>query len=294
MSMNKSDSDHLLVATGISKSFGRRLRQGPCRQYPFAPLDAQTLYPGHRPAGRTPGVRHSGGGGNGPCIRTALRSGPIGSGCLGGRELKLLESRRLLTLLLAGVFLWSLSTVDWRGPIIHTGGLAAFLDFLASLFPPELSPGFLGLALSASWQTLAHAVARITLAVLIGFPLGVIASGSVSGSIRTGLGLAVAVRLILAAMRSIHELVWAVLFVAAFGLSSLTVILALALPYSGILGRIYGELFSQVPEGPLRALRASGASPSGCFCTDGCQWPCQICWATPFTAWSAPSGRRRS
>lgn len=180
---------------------------------------------------------------------------------MGRRELKFLESRRLLTLLLAGVFLWSLSTVDWRGPLIHTGGLGAFLDFLASLFPPELSPGFLGLALSASCKTLAYAVAGITLAVLIGFPLGVIASGSVSGSPRMGLGLAVAVRLILAAMRSIHELVWAVLFVATFGLSSMTVILALALPYGGILGRIYGELFNQVPEGPLRALRASGASP---------------------------------
>ena len=112
-----------------------------------------------------------------------------------------------------------------------------------------------------SLLTLAYAVAGITLAVLIGFPLGIIASGSVSGSAGTGLGLAVAVRFILAAMRSIHELVWAVLFVAAFGLSSLTVILALALPYAGILGRIYSELVNQVPEEPLRSLRASGASP---------------------------------
>ena len=180
---------------------------------------------------------------------------------MGGRELRLLESRRLLTLLLAGVFLWSLSSVDWKGPLIHTGGVGAFWDFLSSLFPPDLSPGFLRLALTASWQTLAYAVAGITLAVLIGFPLGVVASGSVSGSPRTGLGLAVAVRFTLAAMRSIHELVWAVLFVAAFGLSSLTVILALALPYAGILGRIYSELFSQVREEPLRSLRASGASP---------------------------------
>ncbi len=180
---------------------------------------------------------------------------------MGRRELRILESRRLLTLLLAGVFLWSLSSVDWQGPLIHTGGVAAFWNFLSALFPPDLSPGFLRLALTASWQTLAYAVAGITLAVLIGFPLGVIASGSVSGSPGTGLGLAVAVRFILAAMRSIHELVWAVLFVAAFGLSSLTVILALALPYAGILGRIYSELFNQVPEEPLRSLRASGASP---------------------------------
>lgn len=135
------------------------------------------------------------------------------------------------------------------------------MDFLSALFPPDLSPEFLGLAVAASWQTLAYAVAGITLAVLIGFPLGVIASGSALDSPRAGLGLAVAVRFVLAAMRSIHELIWAVLFVAAFGLSSLTVILALALPYGGILGRIYGELMYQVPEEPLRGLRTSGASP---------------------------------
>ena len=147
---------------------------------------------------------------------------------MGRRELRFLESRRLLTLLLAGGLLWSLSSVDWQGPLIHTGGVAAVWNFLAALIPPDLSPGFLRLALTASWQTLAYAVAGITLAVLVGFPLGVIASGSVSGSPGTGFGLAVAVRFILAAMRSIHELVWAVLIVADFGLSSLAVILALA------------------------------------------------------------------
>lgn len=64
-------------------------------------------------------------------------------------------------------------------------------------------------------------------------------------------------------MRSIHELVWAVVFVAAFGLSSLTVVLAIAIPYAGILGRIYSELLNDVPEEPLNGLRASGASPAG-------------------------------
>ena len=65
----------------------------------------------------------------------------------------------------------------------------------------------------------------------------------------------------LAVIRSIHELVWAVIFVAAFGFSSLAAILAIAIPYGGILGRIYGERLADVPEEPLRALRASGASP---------------------------------
>ncbi|MFQ6031207.1 MAG: PhnE/PtxC family ABC transporter permease, partial [Dehalococcoidia bacterium] len=155
--------------------------------------------------------------------------------------------------------------MDWRGPIIHTGGWETLRDFLLALFPPDLSPQFLHVALQASWQTLVYAVAGITLAGLIGFPLGVIASNTVTGSRRSGHQLVVAVRLLLAAIRSIHELVWAVLFVTAFGLSSLSAILAIAIPYGGILGRIYADLLNDVPQEPLRALRTSGASPFRVF-----------------------------
>ena len=89
-----------------------------------------------------------------------------------------LDARRLLSLVLIGAFVWSLSSVDWRGGIVHTGGGDALKDFPLALFPPELSPGFLKLGLIASWQTVVHAVAGITLAIIIGLPLGVIASGS--------------------------------------------------------------------------------------------------------------------
>ena len=144
---------------------------------------------------------------------------------MGRRKLKLLESRRLLTILLVGAFLWSLASIDWRGPLVHTGGPSAALGFLVAFFPPELSPEFLRLAVLASWQTLTYAVAGITLAVLIGVPMGIIASGATADSPRSALPQVVGVRFCLAALRSIHELVWAVLFVSAFGLSSLTVIL---------------------------------------------------------------------
>ena len=132
-------------------------------------------------------------------------------------------------MLLVGAAVWSVVSVDWGGPILHTGGLAALADFLLALFPPELSLDFLGLAVSATWQTLAFAVAGITLAVLLGLPLGVIASGATSGSSRGWIAVTIAgARFFLAAIRSIHELVWAVLFLAAFGLSSLTAVLAIA------------------------------------------------------------------
>ena len=104
-------------------------------------------------------------------------------------------------------------------------------------------------------------MAAITIAVAVGLPLGAVASGQVVSSSSRGRALAVGARLFLAVIRSVHELVWAVLFVAAFGLSSLAAILAIAIPYAGILGRIYGERLADVPDEPLRALSASGASP---------------------------------
>ena len=67
-------------------------------------------------------------------------------------------------------------------------------------------------------------------------------------------------RLLLGFMRAIHELVWAWLFVAALGLSPMAAVLALAIPYGGILGRIYADILNDVPDEPLEALRTSGAS----------------------------------
>ena len=174
----------------------------------------------------------------------------------------LLESRHLLTFLLLAAFIWSLTSVDWGGPLVHTGGGRSALKFFQALFSPDLSPGFLGIALKASWQTVAYAVAGMTLAVIIGFPLGIIASGTVvprSSPWRNW--LMAGTRLLLGGLRAVHELVWAVLLVAAIGLSPLAAIVALALPYGGILGRIYAELLQDVPPEPVRALQAAGASP---------------------------------
>ena len=173
----------------------------------------------------------------------------------------ILESPHLLTVLLIGAVAWSLATVNWSAPLVHTGGGKSALRFLLALFPPDLSPEFLLVCANAAWQTLAFALTGITVAVIIGFPLGVVASGALfSRESRIRVPVMLAVRFVLGAIRAIHELVWAVLFVAAIGLSPLAAIIALGLPYGGILGRIYAEFLEDVPEEPLVALQSAGAS----------------------------------
>ena len=172
----------------------------------------------------------------------------------------LLEGRGLLTILLFAAFLWSLSTVPWSSGLLHPGSIASLGEFGSALISPELSADFLSIALLASWQTVAFAVGGLTFAILIGFPLGVVASGVLARS-KVGRYSSIGiVRFLLAFFRSIHELVWAWFFVAAIGLSPMAAILALGINYGGILGRIYAELLADIPEGPLQSLRSSGAS----------------------------------
>lgn len=172
-----------------------------------------------------------------------------------------LESRQLLTIILIAAFLWSVATVDWGSRLIHGGGLQAAVDIFIAMFQPALTADALLTALFAASRTVAYAVTGLTVALAIAFPLGAIASGVLNQSPWMRALNIGAVRFVLAFFRSIHELVWAWLFVAALGLSPMAAVLALGISYGGILGRIYAELLQDVPEEPLRALRATGASP---------------------------------
>ena len=176
---------------------------------------------------------------------------------LGG---KFFRGRGFLTLVLAIAFLWSLTALPWGSSPIHPGGLASIGQFFQASISPELSGDFLFLTLGSAWKTLVYAVAGICLAVGFGLPLGVLASGVLARRSRVKIPGIAGFRILLGAMRAVHELIWAWFFVAAIGLSPAAAILALAIPYAGILGRIYADILNDVPNPPLQALRASGAS----------------------------------
>jgi phosphonate transport system permease protein len=67
-------------------------------------------------------------------------------------------------------------------------------------------------------------------------------------------------RLILNFMRSIPELVWALLFVAAVGLGPFTGALALVFGSMGSLSRIFAEAIEQIDQNQVNAVLATGAS----------------------------------
>lgn len=171
-----------------------------------------------------------------------------------------LHKRGFLTVMLVLAFVWSLFSVNWGPELIHSGGKVTILQITNALFHPDFSPKLIELALIASWRTLAYAVAGMTLAIIIAFIFGVLASGVLFSENNNRIALKVIFRGLLGFMRAIHELVWAWFFVTSFGLTPFAGIFALAIPYGGTLGRIFADILTDVPKEPIKALKSSGAS----------------------------------
>lgn len=127
-------------------------------------------------------------------------------------------------------------------------------------------------------QTILFAASAIGLSIIVGLILGFFASTawwspglSEASSLRfrivrwVGPLLYTATRIVIGFMRSIHELLWAVLLLVAFGNNHLTAVIAIAIPFSGTLAKIFSEMIDEAPTQAAEALRASGASPLQTF-----------------------------
>jgi phosphonate transport system permease protein len=157
--------------------------------------------------------------------------------------------------------------------LLSPESLQATSQFAASFLPPKLAPDFLALVLQATWQTIAIATVGTTAALLIAVPAALAANRllSISGIVsahpcRACTAVRVAVRSVLILLRSIPEVVWALLFVRAVGLGDTAGVLAIALTYGGMLGKVYIEVLESVDPAPTRALLEAGASRLQAFC----------------------------
>lgn len=61
-----------------------------------------------------------------------------------------LPPRAILTLLLGGAFVWSLTTVQWDKPLVHAGGLSMLGQIVGAMLRPALSAEMFRLALEAT------------------------------------------------------------------------------------------------------------------------------------------------
>jgi phosphonate transport system permease protein len=89
--------------------------------------------------------------------------------------------------------------------------------------------------------TLAFALLGVAVGNVLGFLLALVFH---SRLVRTGCAF----------IRAIHELFWALIFLQIFGLSPLTGILAIGIPYAGIIAKVYAEILEEADPAPLQAI----------------------------------------
>ncbi len=138
--------------------------------------------------------------------------------------------------------------------------------FVASFVPPAHSPQFLALVARETWHTVAMATAGVTLSLLLAVPLALVATRALSVSALRGRMAALpfcvrqAARGLLIVLRSVPELVWALVFVRVVGLGPAAGVLAIALTYGGMLGKVYAEILESGDEQVTRTLLRNGSS----------------------------------
>ena len=164
--------------------------------------------------------------------------------------------RRGLYVLVLAAIAWSLNVTvvrdtDWSrmgsvGKVFAAAGRFVGVD--VSLFPSLIGPMI---------ETFMIACLGTLVGVIICIPAAWFGAQNVTPFKPITYPLA---RLMMTLSRSIHEIVWALFFVAAVGLGALAGVLALAVRSLGFIAKMSAEAIEDIDPGPVEAIRATGGN----------------------------------
>lgn len=131
-------------------------------------------------------------------------------------------------------------------------GIHRFFVFIAEAFPPDFSRWrpIMGFML----QTLQMAIVGVFFGVILSLPVALLASTNTSPHpiVRH------ATRILVATLRTVPDLIWALIFVICVGPGVLAGILALVLDTIGFCARFFSERIEESQKGPVEALTSAG------------------------------------
>ena len=134
-------------------------------------------------------------------------------------------------------------------------GLPWIGDFLSRMFPPNWE--FMGRLVKPAIETVQIAIWGTLLAIILAVPFCFLAARNLTPN-RLVFQLT---RQFFNITRGINEIILALIFVAAVGLGPFPGVLALAVHGAGMLGKFFSESIEEIDQGPIEALRATGAGP---------------------------------
>ena len=155
----------------------------------------------------------------------------------------------------AALVAWSVEAIviadtDWSrlaaGSIART--LGRFLQLDLSIVPELLEPT-LETVLMATLATLAGLVLAI--------PVAWLGAANITPLGKTSYAVG---RVLMTLSRSVHEIVWGLIFVSTVGLGALAGVLAMAVRSVGFISKTIAEAIEDVDPGPIEAVRAVGGT----------------------------------
>ena len=157
---------------------------------------------------------------------------------------------------LFALVIWSIDVTviqdtDWErigslGEVLESAGQFAGVDW--TLFPDLLGP---------TLETLLIACLGTALGVILCVPATWFGAMNITPFKPVTYPIA---RLMMTLSRSVHEIVWALFFVAVFGLGAMAGVFAIAMRSIGFIAKMSAEAIEDIDPGPVEAMRAAGAN----------------------------------
>ena len=174
---------------------------------------------------------------------------------------------------IAALVLWSSygTQVD-LGTLASAEAWRQMWTYASRLFPPDLSAAAVRDAAQGAVETFAISLLGSVLAVLIGLPLSLLGTRTLlfrgllyearplpPAEKTARVAVFASAKAVLNVLRTVPEIVWAMIFVFMVGLGPFPGVLALGVHTGGVLGKLFGEVLEDVDPAPLEALQATGA-----------------------------------
>lgn len=191
------------------------------------------------------------------------------------RQIRLALASRSIAVLAVCAIVMSFYYSGFLG-MFTEGGLQTPIElirFVSRLLPPDVSLAFLATLWLPVLQTLAISLLGTVIGILFGGLLSLTSTSRLillprdgpgrHSLLSTGArhGIYWSSRTLLSILRSIPELVWALLCIIAIGIGPFAGTIALGLHTTGVLGKLYADTMEEVAMRPVEALRALGARP---------------------------------
>ncbi len=144
----------------------------------------------------------------------------------------------------------------------HIGGLSILYNFINASINPSINHEVIINCLKGLRVTFSIAIFSWSISLIIGIILSLFSSYTICRILNIPQLVATCLRRFLTLTRATHELIWGLLLLQIFGLAPWIAIIAIIIPYSSLMARVFSEQIDTLDNKEILALEQVGATGS--------------------------------